>query len=97
MIKVAGLLKQYADVEITPQALYSAALDNLDVKQATACLLHAYKRSLDLPAGAYIHGTKWYFDEEVYTSHSFTRTNRIRDAKSDEIETYNYLVELYNK
>ena len=79
-INIKATHKQDVTVSVTKDELYDKVLQSFSEKDIYLLTRDKLYRKMNLPQNAFIKNEKWYYEEEVYSSHSFTRSVFLRDV-----------------
>lgn len=85
-INIKATHTQDVTVSVTKDELYHKVLQSFSEKDIYLLTRDKLYRKMNLPQNAFIKNEKWYYKEEMYSSHSFTRSVFLRDVtESDKV------------
>lgn len=85
-INIKATHTQDVTVSVTKDELYDKVLQSFSEKDIYLLTRDKLYSKMNLPQNTFIKNEKWYYEEEVYSSHSFTRSVFLRDVtESDKI------------
>ena len=83
-IKLKATHSQEVTVSVTKLELLHQAKQNLDEKDIYLLTKHKLYQKIKLPQEAFIKDEKWFVEEELYSSHSFTTNKYLRDVEDSD-------------
>lgn len=79
-INIKAMHTQDVTVSVTKDELYDKVLQSFSERDIYLLTRDKLYCKMNLPQNASIKNEKWYYEEEVYSSHSFTRSVFLRDV-----------------